>query len=331
MTTSMPTLLFIGSQFFGYERDIIVRLKKLGWKTDFFSDCPPNKFLFKVLKKTALPIARRWCDAHFVKLFNSLDSRNYSKVFILKGEGITRRMALRLKKQFQNTPISLYMWDSVKNLPFGVEKLDVFDRVLSFDPIDVARYPQVELYPLFFVETFAQASAQRTQPPDIDLFFIGTLRPDRYELVDRLRRNLPEDVKCEFRFYVQKRLMYDVSRAARNSYRGSDPQEFIFEPLRKDDIATLMARSRVIIDVEHAKQTGLTMRTFETLGMRRKLATTNPHVVDYSFYHPQNIHVIDRSNPTIPIDFVRSPMAQIDSKIIETYSLSTWLDNVVLH
>ena len=44
-----------------------------------------------------------------------------------------------------------------------------------------------------------------------------------------------------------------------------------------------------MLDVSHSAQTGLTIRTIETIGARRKLITTNTEVVKYALYDPSRV------------------------------------------
>lgn len=87
--------------------------------------------------------------------------------------------------------------------------------------------------------------------------------------------------------------------------------------------------SRTILDIEHPAQTGLTMRTFETLGASKKLVTTNAQVRDYDFFDPSNILVIDRkSPPRIPESFLETAYVPAHADIYSKYSLQGWIKDV---
>ena len=72
------------------------------------------------------------------------------------------------------------------------------------------------------------------------------------------------------------------------------------------------------------------MRTFEALGARRKLITTNLDIEHYDFYNPNNILVIDRMNVNVPVDFISSQYVDIDQNIYDSYSLSSWLRKIFI-
>lgn len=106
-------------------------------------------------------------------------------------------------------------------------------------------------------------------------------------------------------------------------------QDVYFKSVDKQGLLDLYGRSRIIIDVQHPKQTGLTMRCFEALGAKRKLITTNTCIQGYDFYHPDNILIVDRQNPVIPASFYNVPYREIPDNIYVKYSLDNWIKIVL--
>jgi hypothetical protein len=90
-----------------------------------------------------------------------------------------------------------------------------------------------------------------------------------------------------------------------------------------------VSRSRVVLDIERSIQRGLTMRTIETLGIGRKLVTTNEHVLAADFYDPRNIAVIDRRNPVVPADFWETEYREPPAGVVNRYRISVWLEEVL--
>ena len=101
-----------------------------------------------------------------------------------------------------------------------------------------------------------------------------------------------------------------------------------FNALSHDEIAALMKSSKAVLDINHPKQTGLTIRTLETLGANRKLITTNKEIVKYDLYDPVNILVIDRVNPFIDADFLKREMNQVPDAVLYKYSLEGWIKEI---
>ena len=67
------------------------------------------------------------------------------------------------------------------------------------------------------------------------------------------------------------------------------------------------------------------MRCIETLGAKRKLITTNQAILEYDFYDENNILIVNREAPEIPIEFFSKPYQEISSEIYEKYSLDNWI------
>jgi hypothetical protein len=90
----------------------------------------------------------------------------------------------------------------------------------------------------------------------------------------------------------------------------------------------ISGNSRAIVDVEHPKQKGLTMRTFETLGKEKKLITTNGNIRAYDFYNDANISIIDRANPAINKEFIYLPFRPLPEILYYKYSIDGWLEDI---
>ena len=131
-------------------------------------------------------------------------------------------------------------------------------------------------------------------------------------------------------FYLPSRLLFFKMMLEDKTIKKVDKNVIKYTTLSLKQMVELYEQSEIIIDVQHPKQTGLTMRTFEALGARRKLVTTNADIVNYDFYNPRNILVVDRDNIVIPRSFVEEPYVDLPEEIYKKYSLSNWLREVLL-
>jgi len=68
--------------------------------------------------------------------------------------------------------------------------------------------------------------------------------------------------------------MFFYKKCFDKGFKGIKYSELSYKPLKEDDVIEIMAKSKVIIDINHDLQTGLTSRTFETLASCKKLLTT---------------------------------------------------------
>lgn len=95
------------------------------------------------------------------------------------------------------------------------------------------------------------------------------------------------------------------------------------------ELESVILRSRILLEIEHPNQTGLTIRAFDAIGASRKLATTNPRIQDYDFFEPENVCVIDRKDPRISPSFSDAPYKRLPPAIYRKYSLAGWMDDVL--
>jgi hypothetical protein len=210
--------------------------------------------------------------------------------------------------------------------PDSPRKVDLFDRAFTFDLSDSRSDPRLTYRPLFFLDRYASLPPV---PQDIDLLFFGTAHGDRYPVLKRLQRALPPGLRFEQVLYFPSRLVYRLRSVFDGRLRGARRSEFIFQPLGKEAIMSLLARTRIVVDIERPVQTGLTIRTLECLGAGRKLATTNASVLEADFYNPANVAVFDRDQPVLTAQFLQGPYVPPAADLLRRYALSGWINDVL--
>ena len=95
------------------------------------------------------------------------------------------------------------------------------------------------------------------------------------------------------------------------------------------EISEIVDESKIIIDIQHPKQTGLTMRTIEMLGMNKKIITTNEDIKNYDFFDENNIKIINREDNYFDFTDLKSDYVNLDDSIYSYYSLSSWIFDVL--
>ncbi|QXN23781.1 hypothetical protein KVP08_014425 [Shewanella putrefaciens] len=137
-----------------------------------------------------------------------------------------------------------------------------------------------------------------------------------------------ENVNNFLFFFSPSKLLFLLKKVFTSELEGISINDISFKPMAFKQVINILGDSRIVIDIEHPKQNGLTMRTIEMLGMQKKLITTNKNVIEYDFYNPQNILVVDREDLSIDTSFLHSEYQPVDATIREKYSLSAWLLNL---
>ena len=129
--------------------------------------------------------------------------------------------------------------------------------------------------------------------------------------------------------YLQSKYVYLLYKILKKEFKRTDPSVFRFDAMPVEEITRVIDDSRVVLDVQHPRQTGLTMRTIEMIGMQKKIITTNPNVRDYDFFCENNVAVVDRNDVRIPEGFLETPYQALPKEIYEKYSLESWILEVL--
>jgi hypothetical protein len=323
----MIDTLLICADFFGYPQAIARALEARGRGAVWVNDRPSSDTMTKALVRLSPKLIAAKSDAYFEREVARAAEHDIRDVLVIKGEALSLGMIMRMRAMLPRARFTLYFWDSFLNMPKGsVDKIALFDRAFSFDPVDVAADPRLVYRPLFFIEEFAQTS---DVVRDIDLLFVGTAHSDRVSVLQRVAKSLPPEFNFRKVLYARSPLLHRIQRLTSPAYRSIPESDFIFSPMAKAAVGDLVNRSKVVIDIERSVQKGYTMRTIEMLGASRKVITTNASILKADFYHPDNQHVVDRLSPRIDPAFIDKPWVQQDAALLHHYSLSGWVDEVL--
>jgi len=87
--------------------------------------------------------------------------------------------------------------------------------------------------------------------------------------------------------------------------------------------------SKVILDLSHPHQKGLSFRPFEALGLKKKLITTAENVKSLEFYNTTNIlYLQDINKIELPEEFLKDEYLNPSLQITKRYSLENWVESV---
>jgi len=314
------SVLLIAPQYFGYDVLIAKFMRDMGVDVDLLPDRPLNSNAGKAVMRLNRNLAMPFADRYFKDKISNFGRKSYDAILVIQGEGVSPMLLSWIRSVYPTTPLTWYLWDSFENKPALHENLPYFDAVFSFDHKDSKDYGMA-LQPLFFSPTWAQiVHAERK----FDLCFIGTGHEDRFPLVRSLKHAHQD--KCFFSFlFLPSPMLYAWRRLSDRNLRGSTAGDFSFGKMTQAEVQNIVAQSEVVLDVQHPAQRGLTMRTVETMGARKKLITTNPSVRQYDFYNENNILVIDRKNPVIPESFFQAEYSPLDPSVVEKYTVLGFL------
>ena len=324
---SSKKILYFGPKFFGYEVEIQKTLRSLGGEVDFYDDRPKNSFLIRVLIRLNLiffinPIIKKY----YADIYEKISKKTYHYVLIVSPETLDYTKILELKKIQTKSIFILYMWDSFSNKN-SFNTIELFDKVISFDSKDAEKY-NLNFLPLFYIKDYEKIK-DYIDEYEYDLCITATAHSDRFIIAKKLKTQIDDLGLIMFSyFYLPSKIMFWVRKIFIKKYGYGGIKEFSFSSVSQQEIIKKIEQSKVVLDINHPLQFGLTSRCLESLGANRKLITTNKNIKNYDFYNKNNIRIINREDPLIDADFFETNYIKPPKEIYQKYSLKNWLINI---
>jgi hypothetical protein len=312
-------ITLISHDNWGYNNNIAVALKKKGHVVhhiDFstFKYKYPN-FGYKVYNFFLKAFFKRNLkNIHFgkeiVRRLEQLDEIQ-DAILTIKGDWIDPKQVLELKKYTKKS--IAYFNDNIYRCPKILKVIPNFDEVYSFEKEDCEKH-NLKFMPNWIYQEENQEIQNNTF--DYDVFNISS-KDNRFKTICKVADELKkQNIKSKI-------IIYDKKNKNKN-YNI----EFISNYIQIADVKKHITRSKILLDIHRKEQNGLTFRVFESLGMNKKLITTNPDIINYDFYNPNNIHVIDEENIRFDAEFFNVPYEPIPEDIYNNYTLDNMLNIV---
>ena len=315
-------ILLLYARFFGYDLIVKEKLRDLGAIVDMFDARANITTVEKAIKKVYPAYYYKKQRKFHKHIQNEKKDKKYD--FIFSNENIERETLKNYKKIFQNAQMVLYLDDSVNNMK-GVDlTFDCYDKVLTFDRKDAEKFGLI-FRPLFFCDSFSNLKEKKHNMV-YDICFIGTCHSDRLRIINKISE--VKHYNNYFYCYLQSWFMYYYYYFKDIEYKKKPKSFFKYKQLSMNEVAKKMAVSKSILDIQHPKQTGLTMRTIETLGLGKKIITTNKDIANYDFYNESNVFIIDRNNPVIEKKIIDCDYKELSKEVYHKYSIQGWIEEV---
>ena len=310
----MKKILFLSMKFFGYENTICKCISNLGYDCELIYSEPKYTFFDSLIKKFDRKRFLKVTDNYIKKKISSIHRCDY--LIVKFSPNLSLRSIWFFKEKFPKVKIIYYIWDSVDNFPNVVNIAKCCDKVYSFDRKDCRDYGYSFL-PLFYTPT---KECHNIKKYDYSMIFsIYPQKIDNYRLLNSV---IPSH-RIGFRHLFVQKSKYYYYKVISDKFRTLSKNDVCFTSLPRQRVYEVFNASKVTIDCPLANQRGLTMRTFEALSLGIKIVTTNKDIVNYDFYNPQNIIIVEDENSLIPEDFFDTPFDSSFS--MEEYSINQFV------
>ena len=253
-------------------------------------------------------------EHHGKKIIEELQKNNQIQDVILtiKGDFIDPKSTLEFKKHSKKT--IAFFNDNIYRCPKIERVLHCYDEVYSFEKADCEKF-SLKFAPNWIYNE--NAGLNDNTALEYGVFNISSI--DKRLSTLTLIANELKSKKINFKFIV-----YDKKHKAKDGIIT-----YINKHMSLSEVNHYTNRSKVLLDIHRTGQNGLTFRVFESLGLEKKLITTNAEIKNYDFYNPNNILVIDEKKPVIPVSFFENEYEKIPDSIFEKYTLQGWVNNVI--
>ena len=325
-------VLFIAPTFFGYYKEIVKSLEKKGNNVDYICDIPSSSNVYKAISR----VKRKWTKGIVNKYFSKkviplITDKQYDYIFIIAGMtfSLFPEMIEKMRKQQSNAKFIMYQWDGEENINFVKELHKYFDKVYTFDRNDAINNKKYNFLPLFYTNVYKKIGKKENNKYEYDVFYVGTAHPQKLKYITEMSKKLEKIYKKQYIYnYMPSILKFYYHKLTAKEYKGVKKKELHFEKMQTNQIIEYLEKTKCILDAPQKGQNGLTIRTIECLGAKRKLITTNQDIVNYDFYCPENIYVYNGEFDYNSI-FFKTNYKDIDDEIYKKYLLDNWLDIIL--
>ena len=264
---------------------------------DCFLPCWENKLSY-YLCHGLLPTAKKWSDeALACKVLYRIFCgriRKWSggeRVVLILEQGNrlahNRTFLETIRRYIPNCTMIYWLIDTVPFVKKKVPNLEelcktYFDYTITYNPVDA------DAYGFHYVETpYCRIIPKTDEIPSVDVLYIGAAKvqadPKRYEGIMRVFESLQaRNFICDFS-------IIGVPQELRSYEEKINFDKWVYY----SDSIKKVNRSRVILEVTQAGETGTTLRFFEAIAYNKKLVTTNKCMAEHPLFSKNNMHILD--------------------------------------
>lgn len=321
-------ILLFAPAFFDYYKEIERCLKKnSNTVVTILENFADESILYRCVWSKNEWTRKMYTNSYYEKILSKVE-KNFDIVLVIRGEALTPKIMQLVKKNSPSAKFVMYQWDSVKNNPNALKIKSYFQKIYTFDSCDAGELGW-KYRPLFYC-----GLEQKNCLLDKKIYkfaYIGTLYYKRAELYKKIiefckknKYNIYDYLYTpKIVFYIHKYLLRD------KRYSIVTSREVKFKALKTQELKKIYCKTDILVDYTAESQTGLTMRTIESIGYKCKLITNNKKIVDTDVYKYGNIFVYDIENFFVPKKFLEKEYTELPRDVYESYSINKWIEDVL--
>ncbi len=240
------------------------------------------------------------------------------QILVINPELIPREVHEQIRK-YTDTYIA-YLYDSLARCPVE-HLLDLFDKIFSFDKTDSENngFQNITNYNYLSEEPLSKDAKY-------DLVYLASI-DSRLEIANKITEQLI-NLEKSFSFFVSGKKTW-INKFLK-LFKTHKNGEIIFSigRLPHSEIVEFYKDGKVILDLVRENQDGLSFRIFEAMALKKKIITNNKTILDYDFYNPNNILLLNDELSNLDLSFFESDYQELPKEIYEKYTLENWVKKV---
>lgn len=323
-------ILFLAEPYMDLHLPIMEEMRRQGHDVTFIKD---EHLLFdwhqpwrgmhdKLLMKFKASLSNSY-SRYWKKRIKNNDAFNdaYDLLFAINGCCVHKTLIKHLKKRSPLIKTVLYLWDNSLFYDY-FHNAHLFDKVATFDYNDHKKYG-ARLLPFYWLESEIGDYA-----PKYWLSTVGSNHDGRLDICRKIYQSLasaPDYTNSMCIKTYNDKLMFKILDT-------SIPEDNIVIHKKKSihEILQIIKESNCILDTDRESQSGTTPRLIWALAMGKKVVTTNKNIINFNFYSPQQILIIDRNNPEVPVDFISQSLPDtFRTPNIDNLKINRWVNSLI--
>lgn len=231
-------------------------------------------------------------------------------IIYIKADFLSKQTIEAINKKSRKSVLIIN--DSISRYPNTKNILPIFDKVFSFEKKDCKKYN------LTFKTNFIYKTVDIVASNFKYKVFNISSYDKRFPILQKIAETL-------YNLKIKSKIIIFTTKENNEPYL-----EFSTQPLSISEINHYLEQSEIMLDVSRNQQQGLSFRVFESLGLKKKLITTNQDILNYDFYNPQNIFIIkDVDDIKIPEAFFKTLYIDVPQHILNKYLVENWIDELI--
>jgi len=323
-------ILYIGYKFYGYENEIIEKLKKENEVT--FLDYTPSFFKMVLLKVIRIIFGNALWErylSHEVEkslrkeIIKRSEKEDIDILFVIAWSFLKRENLVYLENFYKFKKKKLYLWDDIGKIKNFFEYKDYFDEIYSFDRRDCKNF-NLKYRPTFYSERLK--FLKKENEIKYIFSFIGEYSLRRSDLL----KKIVQDYKKSFIYLYYSPYIYLLKYLFNKEYKMKDIK---FSKISRENYNNILQESEIVIDLINSEQTGVTQRSLDAIFLEKKIITNNENIKLSPIYLENNVLVINETQTKEEIiskvnTFLLTEYMKYPEEIINYYSLDQWIKEI---